>query len=128
MLLKVKKKKMRDQYIFIKLLKINKFKKKELEKNTPETHPSRKDISESIDKIQYVVNLVNERVRKTENINKLVAISKIISVDEEAKIVCFFVFFVLEFEILIFFFSFLFFCRNLIFCQIIIVFVLMKVL
>lgn len=55
-------------------------------KNTPEVHPGFKDLFDAIGKLQNIVNQVNERVRKAENINKLISISKTITLDDE--IVC----------------------------------------
>lgn len=55
---------------------------KELLKNTAPIDPQHEPLQQSLEKIQNIVNQVNERVRKAENINKLIAISKDIDMDE----------------------------------------------
>jgi uncharacterized protein YggT (Ycf19 family) len=47
-------------------------------KHTPESHEEYKELKEGKEKIDIIVNQVNERVRKVENVTKLIAANKTI--------------------------------------------------
>ena len=57
-------------------------------KSTSEDHPEYADIKEGKEKIEVIVNKVNERVRQVENVNKLISVNKEI---EFNSFVCFFI-------------------------------------